>query len=65
MVPEDFGESLGINSGLSDLPPTITALLGIDPQNLPWLGRNILGSPADEPVIWGVKGWVELIVARG
>ena len=46
-------------TGLSDLPPTIAALLGIDPQNLPWLGRNILGSPVDEPVIWGVNGWVD------
>ncbi len=46
-------------TGLSDLPPTIAALLGIDPQGLPWLGRNILGSPADEPVIWGVNGWVD------
>ena len=46
-------------AGLSDLPPTIAALLGIDPQDLPWLGRNILGSPVDEPVIWGVNGWVD------
>jgi hypothetical protein len=46
-------------TGLSDLPPTIAALLGIDPRNLPWLGRNLLGSPADEPVIWGVNGWVD------
>ena len=46
-------------TGLSDLPPTIAALLGIDPQNIPWLGRNLLGSPVDEPVIWGVNGWVD------
>ncbi len=46
-------------TGLFDLPPTIAALLGIDPQDLPWLGRNILGSPADEPIIWGATGWVD------
>ena len=48
-----------IPTGLFDLPPTIAALLGIDPQDLPWLGRNILGSPADEPIIWGVNGWFD------
>jgi phosphoglycerol transferase MdoB-like AlkP superfamily enzyme len=46
-------------TGLSDLPPTVAALLGVDPQDLPWLGRNILGSPEDEPVIWGLNGWVD------
>ena len=46
-------------TGLSDLPPTISALLGVDPRNLPWLGRNILGAPADGPVIWGLNGWVD------
>ena len=51
--------TIDIPTGLSDLPPTIAALLGIDPQGLPWLGRNLLGSPADEPVIWGVNGWVD------
>jgi hypothetical protein len=31
--------------GLSYLPPTLAALLGIDPAGLPWLGRNLAGSP--------------------
>jgi arylsulfatase A-like enzyme len=46
-------------TGLSDLPPTLAALLGIDPAPLPWFGRNLLGDPEDEPVLWGIKGWVD------
>ncbi len=56
---EGLDGTIDFPTGLSDLPPTIAALLGIDPQDLPWLGRNILGSPADEPIIWGVNGWVD------
>jgi phosphoglycerol transferase MdoB-like AlkP superfamily enzyme len=32
-------------SGQTDLAPTLLALLGIDPAPLPFMGRNILGSP--------------------
>ena len=44
-------------TGLADLPPTLAALLAVDPASLPWLGRNLLGAPADEAVLWGNWGW--------
>jgi len=56
---DGFGGTVDFPTGLSDLPPTVAALLGVDAQNLPWLGRNILGSPVDEPIIWGTYGWVD------
>ncbi len=44
-------------TGLADLAPTLAAILAVDPASLPWLGRNLLGDPADEPVLWGNWGW--------
>jgi phosphoglycerol transferase MdoB-like AlkP superfamily enzyme len=48
---------LDVPTGLADVPPTLAALLAVDPAPLPWLGRNLLGAPADEPVLWGNWGW--------
>jgi len=45
--------------GLVDLPPTIAALLGIDPGDLPWLGRNLFGQPEEGPVTVGNRIWVD------
>jgi lipoteichoic acid synthase len=49
--------TLDFPTGLADVPPTLAALLAVDPAPLPWLGRNLLGAPADEPVLWGNWGW--------
>lgn len=38
-------------AGHADIAPTAAALLGIDPATLPWLGRNLLGNPGNEPII--------------
>ena len=45
--------------GLVDLPPTIAALFGIDPGDLPWLGRNLFGQPEEGPVTVGNRAWVD------
>jgi phosphoglycerol transferase MdoB-like AlkP superfamily enzyme len=45
--------------GLVDLPPTIAALLGVDPGDLPWLGRNLFGQPEEGPVTVGNRMWVD------
>jgi len=44
--------------GLVDVPPTVAALLGVDPGDLPWLGRNLFGRPGDGPVVIGNRTWV-------
>ncbi len=51
--------AIELPTGLSDLAPTIAALLGIDPADLPWLGRNLLGAPEAGPVVMGAVGWVD------
>jgi phosphoglycerol transferase MdoB-like AlkP superfamily enzyme len=43
--------------GLSDVPPTLLALLGVDPANLAFIGRNLLGNPGDGPVVRGYGAW--------
>ena len=46
-------------SGLVDLPPTLAALLGVDPAPIPWLGRNLFGTPGNGPVVWGKSRWID------
>jgi phosphoglycerol transferase MdoB-like AlkP superfamily enzyme len=36
--------------GQLDIAPTLLALMGIDPQNEPMIGRNLLGDPGPGPV---------------
>ena len=43
--------------GHVDVAPTVLALLGIDPAPLPFLGRNLLGDPGDEPVLGEYGCW--------
>lgn len=50
---------IDIPIGLVDLPPTIAALLGVDPGDLPWLGRNLFGQPEEGPVTVGNRVWVD------
>lgn len=37
--------------GLTDVTPTLLALLGIDPAEHAFIGRNLLGAPGDGPVV--------------
>lgn len=46
-------------SGHIDVAPTVAALLGIDPAPLAWMGRNLLGSPGNEPVIGEFGCWTD------
>jgi lipoteichoic acid synthase len=36
--------------GQTDVPTTIAALLGVNPDGLPFIGRNLLGAPGTAPV---------------
>lgn len=51
-VPGEDGPRGDIHtiSGLSDLPVTLLALLGIDPAPFAFVGRNLLGTPAPTAV---------------
>jgi hypothetical protein len=54
--------------GQSDFAPTLLALLGIDPAPLPYVGRNVLGRPADPPIVRPYGDWVDrshLFLNRG
>lgn len=48
-----------IPAGQTDLAPTLLALLGIDPVDLPFMGRNLLGSPGDPPVLRPYGDWID------
>jgi phosphoglycerol transferase MdoB-like AlkP superfamily enzyme len=45
-------------AGQTDVAPTLLALLGIDPSPLPYLGRNLFGSP-DGPVPRPYGEWID------
>jgi phosphoglycerol transferase MdoB-like AlkP superfamily enzyme len=54
--------------GQLDFAPTILNLLGIDASSLPYVGRNVLGSPGEEPIIRRKGSWVteqHLFLLRG
>lgn len=54
--------------GQIDFAPTIVNLLGIDASNLSYVGRNMLGSPGEEPIIRRKGSWVteqHLFLLRG
>jgi hypothetical protein len=51
-----------------DIPPTLLGLLGVDSAALPYIGRNVLGTPGDEPVVRRDGSWVDsrhLFLMRG
>jgi hypothetical protein len=55
-------------AGQTDLAPTLLALLGVDAANLPYVGRNLLGNPADPPVVRPFGDWIDrthFMVSRG
>ena len=54
--------------GQLDFAPTILGILGIDAAPMPFVGRNQLGQPGDEPIIHRKGGWVDashLFLLRG
>jgi len=61
-VPIGSGETLrgerATPAGQTDVAPTLLALLGIDPVGLPYLGRNLLGSPTG-PVPRPYGEWID------
>ena len=44
--PDAPAGKIDLTAGLSDLPVTLLALLGIDPATYPFMGRNLLGTPS-------------------
>jgi phosphoglycerol transferase MdoB-like AlkP superfamily enzyme len=46
-------------AGQADVAPTLLALLGVDPAPLPFIGRNLLGSPGDGPVVRRYGDWLD------
>jgi phosphoglycerol transferase MdoB-like AlkP superfamily enzyme len=55
-------------AGQTDIAPTVLALLGVDAASLPYLGRNLLGTPGTVPVPRPYGDWLDadhLFLARG
>jgi hypothetical protein len=46
-------------AGQTDFAPTLLALLGVDPANLPFAGRNLLGDPDDPPLLRPYGEWID------
>lgn len=46
-----------VPAGHQDVAPTVLALLGVDPAPLPFVGRNLLGEPGDDPVVGEYHCW--------
>jgi phosphoglycerol transferase MdoB-like AlkP superfamily enzyme len=46
-------------AGQTDFAPTLLALLGIDPADLPYAGRNLLGHPGDLPLPRPYGDWID------
>lgn len=44
-------------AGHVDVAPTVLALLGIDPADTAFVGRNLLGDPGDGPVVGEYRCW--------
>jgi hypothetical protein len=55
-VPDLAGE-LDLPAGHQDVAPTVLALLGVDPAAYPFVGRNLLGSPGNSPVVGEYGCW--------
>ena len=48
-----------VAAGQTDFAPTLLALLGIDPADLPYAGRNLLGNPGDLPLPRPYGDWLD------
>jgi len=48
---------LDLPAGHQDVAPTVLALLGVDPAPFPFVGRNLLGSPGNNPVVGEYRCW--------
>ena len=46
-------------AGQTDFAPTLLALLGIDAAPLPYVGRNLLGAPDDQPLLRPYGDWLD------
>ena len=67
-VPGAAAHAITMPVGQLDFAPTVLGLLGVDSAPLPYVGRNVLASPADEPVIRRKGSWVDsryLFLLRG
>lgn len=58
-VPGVSAARIDLPVGQVDLAPTVLNLLGIDAEALPYIGRNLLGSPGHEPVVRRDGSWVD------
>ena len=60
-LPQARGRLSGVipvAAGQIDFAPTLLALMGIDPERLPYMGRNLLGEPGDQPVLRPNGHWL-------
>ncbi|MEE8367857.1 MAG: sulfatase-like hydrolase/transferase, partial [Thermoanaerobaculia bacterium] len=51
-------QQFDMQAGQIDFPPTLLALLGVDPQPLAFLGRNLLNSPRPKPIVHPRGNWL-------
>lgn len=58
-VPGGRPERLDLPAGQVDFAPTLLGLLGIDAAGLPYIGRNLLGSPGRDPVVRRDGSWID------
>ncbi len=49
---------MAMEAGQIDMAPTLLALLGVDPASLPYMGRNLLGTPGNGALVRPYGGWV-------
>jgi phosphoglycerol transferase MdoB-like AlkP superfamily enzyme len=55
-VDTPLGEQT-VPAGHTDVPPTLLALLGVDPARYAFVGRNLLGDHGDQPVVGEYGCW--------
>ena len=59
LARERLSGAVPIAAGQIDFAPTLLALMGIDPARLPYMGRNLLGEPGDQPVLRPNGHWLD------
>lgn len=67
-VPGAAPQAITRPIGQIDFAPTVLGLLGVDASSLPYVGRNQLGAPGEEPLIRRKGSWVDashLFLLRG